>query len=259
MSPTALTLALKYRLSLPLALTVGAAALGAPSAMAQRIDDSQTMEYLRDQGVLYFKRKLYKQSKRMLDAAIRRPKGADDFIVALYRGMSAEKLLLLEEAFAMAERAQVLAEGNAQRRDAAGEFLQMLAESYGPVTFKRASGPSRGRLELASEAKIIIKQKRAMFLSIRERLKSTEVELPVTVYLPFGQYSIRGSKFTVRKGERPVVATTFANTDLEDDGGISPWWYAGAGAAVAAGVGAWLLLQDDGGTTRTDTRFELER
>ncbi|MFN3202135.1 MAG: hypothetical protein ACE366_27270 [Bradymonadia bacterium] len=235
--------------------------LGAATAYGQSEGTGgQSVEQLRDQGVLYFKRRLYKQAKRTFDIAIRRPGGRDDFVVVLYRGQTAEKLLMLEEAFAMAERAQALGLKNPQRRQAASEFLGHLTESYGPVTFRRMGGTSRGTLHLASEARIIIKQKQAMFLSIRERLRSTEIELPTTIYLPFGQYSAHGVPFTVKKGEHPKVAIRLgAVSQAADDDGISPWWYAGAGAAVLAGVGAFLLLQEDDVTTRTDTRFELER
>lgn len=242
-------------LALGLTCAVG---VSAPS-VAAAVEGEASLDQLRDQGILYFKRQRYKQAKRMLDLAMRKPGGHDDFMVALYRGMAAEKLLLLEDAFAMADRALALAEKNQQRLRVVGEFQQRLQESYGLAKFENAGGPSRGTLLLDSEAKVFIKQKQAMFLSIRERLRSTEMQLPANVYLPFGEYKAQGVAFAVKRGQTATVAIALSAAAAEDDGGLSPWWYAGAGAAVLAGVGTWLLLQEDEVTTRTDTLFELER
>ncbi|MCA9543223.1 MAG: hypothetical protein KC613_02505, partial [Myxococcales bacterium] len=95
---------------------------------------------------------------------------------------------------------------------------------------------------------IINKEKKQRFLSIRERFRSVDVELPTKVYLPYGEYRANGVQFTIAEGDPPEVPIFLQSVDTGegDGGGSNLWWYVGlGGAAAAAAVVTTVLLLDD--------------
>jgi hypothetical protein len=217
-----------------------------PEAYAQ--EDGRSMEELRDQGIAYYKRKRFKLAKRILDQAFATKGGAADFKTVLYRARSAYKLLLLEDAFTMAKAAGKLAKKNRSKRMST-ELLEEMAGLYGGVTFAAADGETnkRGRIFFEAKTGIINKEKRQRFQSIRERFRTTNVELPATVYLPYGAYKANEVPFELAQGEDPPTVKIFLQVMIEegDDDGLL-WVYVGAGAAAAAGhaVCAFFLISE---------------
>ena len=144
----------------------------------------------RDQGVHYFKKRRYKLAYHLLRRAYSSKEGSKDFVAAFYLAQAAYKLLLLERAFDLVESAQKLAGDNERRRQRVTDFKSELSSLFGKVTFKAAKGETnaQGRIFFETKTGIINKKKRTRFMSIRERFRSTDVSLPTTVYLPYGQY-----------------------------------------------------------------------
>ncbi len=211
-------------------------------------ENQRSMEELRDQGVAYYKRKRYAPAKRVLDQAFAAKGGEADFKTVFYRGQTAYKLLLLEDAFAMAKLAGKLAQKKRQKRRAL-ELLDEMSQLYGGVTFEPAEGETnkRGRIFFEAKTGIINKEKRQRFQSIRKRFRTTNIDLPITVYLPYGAYKANEVPFTLAQGEDPPKVKIILQVVIEegtDDGLL--WVYVGGGAAVAAGlaVGAFFLFRE---------------
>ncbi len=227
-------------------VVLGLLVVPVPEAQAQ--DDKRSMEELRDQGMAYYKRKRFKPAKAMLDKAFAKPSGPKDFKTVFYRGQAAYKLLYLEDAFAMAKLAQKLAEKKRQKAAAAGLLDEML-QLYGGVTFEAAKGETnkKGRIFFEAKTGIINKEKRQRFEAIRERFRTTNVELPTTVFLPYGEYKANEVPFALVQGEDPPTVQIFLQVVIDDSGGDGLLWvYVSAGAAVAAGlaVGAFFLFSE---------------
>lgn len=230
-----------------LALALAAGVCVAPaSGWAQ----NASVEELRDQGVLYFKKKLYKQALGTLNKAYAKG-GKTDFRTVYYLAQTSYKLLLLENAFARAKDAEKLAGADEKALASTKELLDEMSAFYGGVTFTAAKGETnaKGRIFFEAKTGIINKEKKQRFNAIRERFRSTDVTLPATVYLPYGDYTANKVPFALVQGEEPPTLEIFLQIvvdDTADDSNL--WWYVGIGGAVAiaAGVTAVLLLQDPG-------------
>lgn len=248
------------------ALSLGLVGLPAQPVLAQA-ELRMTQEEARDQGVLYFKRGHFKRAKAQLDRAFKMKGGDQDFRTVYYRAQAAYKLLLLEQAFEMAHRAEKLAGDDGRKKRAVGDLLSEMNSLYGKVTFVRAKGETAskeetkksGRIFFEAQTGIINKAKKQRFLSIRERFRNTDVTLPTTVYLPYGDYLANKVPFTLEQGAEPPTVEIFLvgieGEDGEDDGML--WWWVGIGgaAAVAAGVGAFFLFSPDDAERPLQTRI----
>lgn len=216
----------------------------APAAQAQGL------EAARDQGILYFKKDHFRPAMAQLDKAYAAPGGKEDFLTVYYRSRTAYKLLLLEVAFEMANQAKALAGEDEKKQVKIDEFLGEMGGLYGGVTIKPAEGETNkeGRIFLEAKTGIINREKKARFMSIRERFRTTDIKVPTTIYLPYGEYLANNVPFAVVQGEDPPTVEVFLQVvQKEVEAGMSPWIYVGiaGGVAVAAGVVAVLLLSED--------------
>ncbi len=204
-----------------------------------------------EQGILYFKRDVFKQAKIELDRAYNNG-GSEDFRAVYYRAYTDYKLLLLEQAFEMLAKAKTLAQSD-REKSSVEELEREMKSLYGAVTLSPAEGESnqRGRIFFESKTGIINKEKKQRFLSIRERFRSMDVELPITVYMPYGDYLANKVPFSLVEGEPSPRIDIYLQIQTAESsassGGMSPWWLVGVGglAAVAAGVGAYFLFTED--------------
>jgi hypothetical protein len=245
--------------------SVGSALLPALPARAQEAAEeapaASSFEEVREQGILYFKKDRFPQSKSQLDRAYKMKGGDADFTTVYYRGRAAYKLLVLETAFAMAEKAKALAGEDARKQKMVEEWQQEMQGLYGGVTIKAAAGETNteGRVFLEAKTGIINKEKKQTFLSIRERFRSTDVQVPTTIYLPYGDYTANNVPFALAQGEpQPTVELFLQVVKRESDGGSNVWLYAGiaGGVAIAAGVAAFFLLAEDD-QTKVDQRASV--
>lgn len=227
------------------------------SSPAQAAVPQRSVEELREQGIVYHRKKMFKRALAVLDKAAASPEGAKDFDVALYQAQSAYELLLLEQAFGALERAEKLASTPAQRADA-GDLRGQMSALYGPVTIVIGEGETNqsGRIHFATETGIINKEKRERFEAIRERFRSTDVRLPRTVYLPYGDYTANNVPFSIVEGQPLSEVRITLQVQKEDDDDDTVWWIVGgAGLAVAAAaVATVLLLPDD---EQSPSRYQI--
>ena len=232
-----------------LAVCLLMAALAVPvAAQAQPFDE------VRDQGMLYVQRNQYKQAKVFLDRAWATPEGKADFKTAYYRGLTAHELLLLEDAFAMMALAKSLAQDDREKLRVQ-ELQEVLDGQYGKITIKASENETNpeGRIHIESQTGIINRKKKAQFQTIRDRFRNTDISVPVSIYLPYGNYRINEVPVSLEAGKSaPEIAVILHKLGgKEDEGGVSGWVWVGAGtAAAAAGVAAILLLNDEAAPIR---------
>ena len=232
------------------------AAMLVVAPMTGAVAQGTTLEDVRDQGILYFKKGHFKQAKVRLDQAFAAPGGDRDFLTAFYRAKAAYKLLVLELAFSMAATAESLAGDDERKKVSVSQLVTEMSSLYGPVTFKAAKGETnaQGRIFFEAKTGIINRAKKQRFSAIRDRFRSTDVKLPATVYLPYGTYTANKVPFAIEQGaEKPPELEIFLQVVVgPDDDDSAMWWYVGIGGAVVAGlgVGALLLLQEPEKETR---------
>jgi len=243
---------------IPATLAVAVAPILATAGSAR----AAGLEEARDQGILYYKKNHFRPAMGMLDKAYAMPGGKDDFLTVYYRGRAGYKLLLLEIAFEMANQAKVLAGQEKKKKRKVDGFLAEMSGLYGGVTLKPAEGETNkeGRIFLEAKTGIINREKKARFMSIRERFRTNDIKVPTTIYLPYGEYLANNVPFSVVQGEDPPTVEVFLQVvQKEAEEGMSPWVYVGiaGGVAVAAGVAAVLLLSEDKTVTEDRTVINL--
>ena len=203
---------------------------------------------LKNQGLLYFRKRMYIPAREQFDLAYSTPEGAKDFIVVYYRAKLAYMQLKLEVAFEMAELAVKLAEPDTPDQSEANKLLDTLKGQFSYVEINKAKEErnKKGRIYLEVKRRILNKTKREQFESIRTRFRSTDVELPTKIYLPYGDYTANNVPFQIKRGARkaPSVTVFLAILKGDDDGSGNMILFTGLGVAATAaiGVGTYLLL-----------------
>lgn len=237
-----------------LTLALSAPVTLGPTGVARAQTTSGALAETRDQGVLYFKKKRFKQARRYLDKAYRLKGGPGDFPTVYYRGMTAFALGEVDLAHEMVTVADRLAVDD-RRKQRVADLATRIRELYGPVTFKPSPNESnrQGRIFFEAKTGIINKDKKDRFAAVQARYRENSVTLPATLMLPYGEYTANGIPFEVVEGaEKPPVVEIFLQ--VADDAGAggggldgTTWMWIGIGtaAAVGIGVGAALLLGGD--------------
>ena len=202
-----------------------------------------SFEELRDQGMLYFRKKRYKQAYRALTEAVKMPKGTEDYKANYTLARTAAKMLLLEEAFLKANESLKLAGDNEKRKNAVSGFIAELESRYGGVQIVPAPGETnrKGRIFLEAKTGILNKKKKEVFQTIRKRFRETEIQLP------HGNFLANNVPVKVTPEQITEVAL-YLQVDrvIVEDGGINWWWIGGGVAAtITTGVVTFVTLQED--------------
>ena len=202
------------------------------------------LEEVRDQGILYLKKRRYKPALKRLTTVYETPAGAQDFRTVYARGRAAYGVHQIQVAFEMAFAARTLADSKRRLARVQG-FISDLSADYGPVDFRAAPGENRleGRILLERQSTIINKKKKSTFESVRQELRSSDIRLPARIYLPYGRYIANNIPFEIEHGEKTPVVDLFLqvadNTRVSDS---TVWWYLGVGGATAVVVGLTTLM-----------------
>ena len=239
-------------ISRPTTAILLAALLGSAPALADGGDVRRSDEPfapLRDQGRHYLRMKLYQPALGALEKAARMRGADEDFRTQYYLAQVHEALLRPDLAFPIAERAATLA--TIERETVrVGRLLDRLERRFGAVLLDQAEQQQgevrRGIIQrTGTRLRGTLEE---VFGRTRARLMKTPVELPLTLYLPPGDYLANRSPFHIARGET-VRAHAYL---VPDDSGISGWWLVAGGslvAAAAATTAAVLLLPASGPTT----------
>lgn len=210
----------------------------------------QDLESFKSKGLLYFRKKMMVQAREQFDLAFKTPKGPQDFIVVYYRGLLSYRQLKLETAFEMAELAVKIAKPDTLDAQDAKSLLGELKGQFSYVEINTAKEETnkQGRIYLETKRRILNKQKREQFESIRTRFRSTDVTLPTKIYLPYGNYTANNVPFVIKKGtsSAPSVDVFLHILKGKDEGNSNVMLYTGLGvtATAALGVATYFFLKD---------------
>ena len=208
-------------------------------------------ERAKQQGLTYFNKKMLTLASEQFDLAYSTPLGKADFVVIYYRGYLAKQQLRLETAFEMAELAINLSDQGSSENAQAQQLLDELKGQFNYVTIKPAKQETnkQGRIYLETKRRIINKQKREQFESIRLRFRSTDVSIPTKIYLPYGKYTANNVPFDIKRNSKitPEVEVFLAIKQDAKKSDSSAMLYTGLGITGAAVVslGAYLLLKPE--------------
>jgi cysteine-rich repeat protein len=156
----------------------------------------------------------------------------------------------LEAALAALQRARELASGSGNQIILAltDQLRRAILARNGVVEVHPAPGEDRpaGRIFLELEASTWLSEEdEARFRLVQERLRSQDIELPVTFLLPSGAYLANKVAFAVRSGKVALVDIYLqvpATPESQDTPQILGW----SGVAIGAGgyLGFWLAASD---------------
>ena len=221
---------------------------------APMIDFEQTL----DEAVAYHKRGHFKKAQVKLDLAARHSSAKTDFRFALFMARNCYRQLRLHDAFSWAEKAKRRATDDEILSTRVDELLLEMSDRYGPTRFVVAEGESnrRGRIFLDAKTSIINKEKRQVFESIRNHYRSTDVQLPTKIYLPYGEYTANSAPFRVALDQQVPTGPIFLQVEREnaEQGLNKTALYIGVGSvlALATGIGAYFLLAGDNQSETND-------
>lgn len=217
--------------------------LVAPATPAGAQTPEQQMRALREQGIHYHRKKRYGAAADVLERARTLPGGEEDYEVISTLGRVYYDMLIVDRAIPLAERAVELADSEQERGDAQ-RFVEGLRDRFGGVLLQAPApphkGPSSGTIKLEDRGGLIHLKKKQAFEELASRLDTEAVDLPLTVYLPFGRYAANGVEFVVARGAVTKVSVT--PTPAGRGLGINPWWYVGGGAVLAAGAAVLVAV-----------------
>lgn len=242
--------------SASLGLLCAAALLLAP-ASSFAADPPADFAALSKQGFHYYKKKLWSPAIDTLEKAAKTPQGQKDYKTYFYLAKCTEATLQLEKAFPYAKKAVELARSEEDQEEAT-KLMGTLEKYYAGVRFEQnPDQPEKfeqgGLIILKPTKPIINPQKKKVFEKIAEYFRAKPVQLPITIYLPFGEYEANGAPFIIEQGKEAKAKVFLYNPEGE---GTSWWWIVGGGVAAAgitAGILLPILLSEDTQTAKLGT------
>jgi len=228
---------------------------------AQSNEEVVSYTDLRAQGMLYFKRGLFRQARLQFEKAFKMDEGPRDLTMVFAMAKTYAKLARLKQAFAFGERALDMTTPNMPMTKKVKVFMDELSNQYGPVEIRSAQ--DNGLIYLHAESAFLNPNKRRVFESVRIRLSTQSVTFPTVIYLPFGNYSANSVAFSVSGKQVDTVSIFIRAIDTQPTAGRKKgsrlWWYVGATAALAAaGVGAWAYFRDHGNDSSSPTTYNIQ-
>ena len=232
-------------------ILMGGLITGFTQSVSANEGNAVDFEQTKRQGITYFNNNMYPLARQQFDLAYQTAEGKNDFVVVYYRGFLAERDLRLEVAFEMAEMAITLG-NNDEEKAQAQQLLDQLKGRFGYVKISPAAEETnkQGRIYLETKRRIINKQKREQFESIRMRFRSMDVTVPTKIYLPYGRYTANNVPFEIKRNSDKVPEVSLflhIIKNEKDQSGGNAWLYTGIGVtgATLIGVGAYFLLKPE--------------
>jgi len=214
------------------------------AAVAQ--DDSEDGAFRgdRDRAIHYYRKGFLDAALAELEKAVEAPGGTEDYKTNYFLAKVLYDKLIIERAIPSAERAVKLADSDREQSQSKA-LLKRMSDFFGGVTLTKAPEASsdEGFIHLVDAGGLINTRKKQVFEQMAERFGAKKSKLPVTLYLPFGQYTANRIPFATKKGG---VSEILIIPDAESGSSGLAWWVAGAVAVAAAvAVTVILLLPED--------------
>jgi hypothetical protein len=203
-----------------------------------------------DQVRLYINNKLYLPALNELNRLSESDEGQQDSRIFIALAKVNYKLHNITAALSALRRARRLTQ-DAKDKEFLTELYDQWLNTYGLVRFESANSQEEGVIVLSRKRKFINRERReAMTRAVQQLAKG--VRLPVSLYLPYGKYIVNGSSFKLERNQpTPIVDVLLKPLKLsspaEESKSDYTWIYVGVGSAalIAAGVGGYLLFDDE--------------
>lgn len=225
-------------------LTVGLHSGGSAIASPVRSYEQQ-LEQVR----LYINKNMFEAARSELERLKLTDRGKDDERVYTALAKVNYKLYFITDALSNLRNARQVTRDPKTKESLSALYEQWLT-AFGLVRFEPLDQVTRGTIELIRTRKLINKDRQSALSIVQDQL-SSPVNLPISVYLPYGNYSANGVEFKLERNRpTPLVELMLApvaepQPEVKKQLNI-PWLYVGAGAValIGASVGAYFLSQD---------------
>ncbi len=221
-------------------------ALSSPETHAAPI---RTYEQQLEQVRLYINNDMFEAAKRELERLQKLERGKSDERVHIALAKVNYKLFNITQALSNLRRARNLVRDTNARQKLTVLYEQWLS-IYGLVRFESVDQLQTGTIELVRKRKFINRDRQLALEKVQESLQD-KVQLPASIYLPYGSYLANGVSFRVKRNQpTPIVElmlTPIVNqTPVPVKRDFTKWVYVGLGslAFLSATIGGYYLLQE---------------
>lgn len=204
-----------------------------------------------EQVRLYINNEMYEAARTELLKLSQSKSGQQDERVYIALAKVTYKLHQITMALSYLRTARSLAKVPQAKEKLSSLYEQWLS-TYGLVRFEPADQVQRGIVNLSRKRKLINKERQAALEYAQKALKKG-VDLPLSLYLPYGHYSANGTSFKLKRNaptpivELMLVPMAEPQKQPSSSHANQHWLYIGFGSAavVALGIVAYSLSQDE--------------
>lgn len=211
---------------------------------------ARTYEQQLEQVRLYINNDMFEAAHAELNKLCQTDQGLNDERIYIALAKVNYKLHNITVALSDLRKARRLTTNSVTKKKLTSLYEQWLS-TYGLVRFESADQIQKGKFTLKRLRKLINQDRKASLDKMRE-LFDKGVELPLSAYLPYGQYSANGTIFKLKRNvPTPIVEVmlTPIKEVVKPSSSIhmNQWLYVGLGsiALVALGVGGYFVFQED--------------
>ena len=208
-----------------------------------------------DQVRLYINNQMYLAALNELNLLSESSEGREDERIFTALAKVNYKLYNITTALSNLRRARRLTQ-DPKDRALLTELYDQWLNTYGLVRFESADRQEEGVITLSRKRKFINRERREALSRATKQL-AKGVRLPISLYLPYGKYQVNGTQFKLERNQptpivdvllKPIEATAPAHVERSSH----KWLYIGLGsvAVIAAGVGGYLLFDEDPPSSR---------
>ena len=204
-----------------------------------------------EQVRLYINNKMYEAARTELVKLSQSSNGQKDERVYIALAKVSYKLKHITKALNYLRTARKLTNEIEAKKKLSSLYEQWL-NTYGLVRFEPANQVQQGKIDLIRNRKLINKERQAALEYAQDSLKS-DIKLPVSLYLPYGNYTANGTSFKLKRNQpTPIVevmlmplAKPKAKTSSKPSN--KRWLYVGLGSIALVGLGAlaYSLSQEE--------------
>jgi len=177
-----------------------------PADGAAALRGGESFRQYTEQGIHYYRKKKLEAARQALEQAYKLPGGSTDFDTLSTLAHVYFDLDLLEKAIPLIRRCTEVIESG-EDLEQCQLFLRSLLEGFGEVTLLPATAMAAGSLgfvHLKCQKELINLKRKKIFEDLSGRLLAEPVQLPLTIYLPFGAYTANDVPIVIERRSKPL-------------------------------------------------------
>ena len=203
-----------------------------------------------DQVRLYINNQMYLAALNELNLLSETDEGQGDERVFIALAKVNYKLYNITTALSNLRRARRLTQ-HSEDKKLLTELYDQWLNTYGLVRFESANSQNEGVIQLSRKRRFINRERREALSRAAKQL-AEGVRLPISLYLPYGKYTVNGTSFRLERDQpTPIVDVLLKPMESikpqKESTSSYKWLYIGMGSAalIAAGIGGYFLLDQE--------------